>query len=222
MISGLSHGAWIASLVALAGATLGCVGPGVGEQQTGGPPFGQNGQDFAPVSKVLERRCGTLDCHGSTFRPLRIYGQYGLRKPFRFRTDPGAPAGADFDKYYSGGGLETTSAELLDNYNSVIALEPELMQEVITNEEKTSVDARGGLPCPYTPREDDVAATKFMTVDCLTLVRKPRLQEKHKGGKIWERGNSPGDQCLIGWIQAAFTGKGDYKDACVNEFVVNR
>ncbi|MGH7294249.1 MAG: hypothetical protein ACRELB_04925, partial [Polyangiaceae bacterium] len=39
-----------------------------------GLPAGQAG-----VSRVLEKRCGTLDCHGQVGRALRIYGVNGLR-----------------------------------------------------------------------------------------------------------------------------------------------
>ena len=31
------------------------------------------------VSPVLEKRCGTLDCHGQLGRPLKFYSQNGLR-----------------------------------------------------------------------------------------------------------------------------------------------
>ena len=33
----------------------------------------------AGVSRLLEKRCGTLDCHGQVGRSLRLYGQFGLR-----------------------------------------------------------------------------------------------------------------------------------------------
>src|SRR6516225_3603181 len=48
------------------------------------------------VSSVFERNCGTLDCHGSDARAMRIYGQYGLRKPPGLTTtyEP-TEAGAD-------------------------------------------------------------------------------------------------------------------------------
>ena len=45
------------------------------------PSFGPQGSALRPISSVVERRCGTLDCHGSTYRPLKIYGQIGLRRP---------------------------------------------------------------------------------------------------------------------------------------------
>src|SRR5262249_50408477 len=66
-----------------------------------GPAFGDQGADFRPVSAVIERRCGTLDCHGSLARPMRIFGQYGLRE---------SPSDAGGD--YPGGLLPTTVEEL--------------------------------------------------------------------------------------------------------------
>ena len=70
----------------------------------------------ASVSAYLERRCGTLDCHGSAARPLRLYGRLGLRDP----------AGTDIS-----GGKATTPAELSDNYSAVCSLQPELMSAVV-------------------------------------------------------------------------------------------
>jgi len=33
----------------------------------------------------------------------------------------------------------------------------------------------------------------------LTLVKKPRLLEKHKGGLVWNKGDD-GDTCVINWL----------------------
>jgi hypothetical protein len=89
-----------------------------------GPDYGQfsevglvNGSASYGVSTVLERRCGTLDCHGQVGRPLRIYGQYGLR----FVDDAGDVPGNQ----------ATTATEHEANYQSVIGLQPELMTEVV-------------------------------------------------------------------------------------------
>lgn len=137
------------------------------ENRIKGPAFGDDGDSFRPVSAVMERRCGTLDCHGAPGRPLRIYGQPGLRKPVEER-DP---------DYYPGGLAPTTEDELLDNYRSMVGLEPEIMVRVIKEEDEP---------------------------ESLTLVRKPRLLEKHKGGLVWNKGDD-GDTCLLNWI----TGKAD-------------
>ncbi len=74
--------------------------------------------DFSQfVSPVLERRCGTLDCHGQVGRPLRLYSARGLRLP----NDGGLIPG-------TGG---TTQEEQTANYRAVIGLEPEELTRVM-------------------------------------------------------------------------------------------
>jgi hypothetical protein len=86
------------------------------------PDFGQfEGQNLsatqAGVSRVLEKRCGTLDCHGQIGRPLRIYGEFGLRFVDDAGNQPGVGA--------------TTQTEYEANYQSVIGLQPEIMTLVV-------------------------------------------------------------------------------------------
>jgi hypothetical protein len=66
------------------------------------------------VSEFMSRRCGTLDCHGSDDRPMRIYGRFGLRHPAENNV---------------AGGKATTTAELKANYGAVCSVEPEAMQK---------------------------------------------------------------------------------------------
>lgn len=67
------------------------------------------------VSEVMERRCGTLDCHGSDFRPMRLLGRDGLRhQAERNRTGEGV----------------TTDVEKSANYFAVCAIEPEKIAKV--------------------------------------------------------------------------------------------
>ncbi|MFO0611715.1 MAG: hypothetical protein U0414_03940 [Polyangiaceae bacterium] len=120
--------------------------------------------DFPIVSQVFERRCGTLDCHGQTQRPFRVYGRLGLRK------EEGLGGGD-----VSGGTVETTEGELLANRASACGLEPERMANVVA----------GTLP-----------------VTDLTLVRKPRLLEAHKGGRVTPK-DSDGYRCITSWIEGA-------------------
>lgn len=63
------------------------------------------------VGVFMEKRCGSLDCHGQIGRPLRIFSSNGLRK-----ND--GPNGA---RDTSG----TTAEEQSANYYSVVGLEPE-------------------------------------------------------------------------------------------------
>jgi hypothetical protein len=152
----------IAGTLALSG---GCFSEAeLGNGQIICPPI----QDFRTVSQLLERRCGSADCHGVPGRPLRIYGQQGIRRP----EPQGSPNVSDFDEYVSGGEVATTDAEVYDNYLAACALEPEKMALVVQGEEE---------------------------VDSLTLIRKPRLEEKHKGGRVWD-GATKGDLCLTSWI----------------------
>jgi hypothetical protein len=106
----------------LAGLTSGCLGADATATQTfkcpsresftGEPADG--GADVLAVSGFMERRCGTLDCHGSTLRPMRLLGRYGLRDP----------AGHDVT-----GGVATTPAEIEQNYAAVCNIEPEQMDK---------------------------------------------------------------------------------------------
>ena len=86
------------------------------DEFTGGP--GEDGSMLYGVDQILERRCGTLDCHGQMGRALRIFGQNGLRLIAQ-------------DAANTPGVQPTTPTELLANYQSVIGLQPELMTEVV-------------------------------------------------------------------------------------------
>lgn len=74
---------------------------------------------FAPVSALLEHRCGSLDCHGQSGRNLRLYGYEGLR--LAQEGDASRPSSL----------ANTTDAEVNENYLSVVGLEPELMSQVV-------------------------------------------------------------------------------------------
>ncbi len=72
---------------------------------------------FPPVADLLVKRCGTLDCHGSVYRNLRVYGSLGLRL-------------SPDDRPISKG--QTTPAEYQNDFDSVVGLEPEIMTTVVT------------------------------------------------------------------------------------------
>jgi len=72
---------------------------------------------FPPVADLLVKRCGTLDCHGSAYRNLRLYGSQGLRL---------SPS----DQPVSKG--QTTQAEYDEDFRSVVGLEPEVMSTVVS------------------------------------------------------------------------------------------
>jgi hypothetical protein len=113
-------------VAALVGAASGCLGDDAAATQmfkcpsratfTGEPADG--GADVVAVSAFMERRCGTLDCHGSTLRPMRLLGKYGLRDPAQKNVT---------------GGAATTAAELDQNYAAVCNVAPEQMDKAATD-----------------------------------------------------------------------------------------
>jgi hypothetical protein len=138
--------------------------------------------EFRVVHQVLERRCGTLDCHGDPARPFLVYGQLAHRRP------GGEIYAESKDQYFPGGTEPTTPFELMGTHQSACALEPEKMDAVVKGQ---------------------------AGVDTLTLVRKPRLQEKHKGGRLWGAGTAnTGDFCLVAWITGRFA---EGENACQAE-----
>ena len=72
-------------------------------------------EEFPDVSPVLEKRCGTLDCHGHDQRWFRLYGELGLRHA---------------DELNQSGGDATTELELEANYRSICSSEPNKISEV--------------------------------------------------------------------------------------------
>jgi hypothetical protein len=71
---------------------------------------------FPPVADVLEHRCGTLDCHGTMARNLRLYGSEGLRLASDARPSSHP---------------STTDAEYDEDFASIVGLEPEVMSDVV-------------------------------------------------------------------------------------------
>ena len=137
-------------------ACVACVTANEGDRSVTTPP---DRATFPAVSDVLDHRCGTLDCHGVTYRNLRVYGREGLR------LAPG-------DRPSSKPGT-TTVAEYDATFASLVALEPEIMSQVI---------AEGGA-----------------APERLTFVRKARGTEDHKGLGIWSEGGLE-DCCITSWL----------------------
>ncbi len=71
---------------------------------------------FDSVAIFLNHRCGSLDCHGSIARNLKIYGNKGLRLDATHRPGDGNP---------------TTTLEIEATYGAVVGLEPELLSAVV-------------------------------------------------------------------------------------------
>jgi hypothetical protein len=75
---------------------------------------------FQPVADMLIHRCGSLDCHGTPARNLKIYGTSGLRL-----------AGGDVPSGMEPDGGDSSADEYHADYGSVCGLEPEVMSAVI-------------------------------------------------------------------------------------------
>lgn len=100
---------------------------------SGAPSLAVTGLDRAQyealVQPVVERRCGSLDCHGKLARGLRVYGVNSLRLP-------------------NGAGLvvavgKTTSEEAQATYASMVGLEPEKTSAFAAKSPRTSDEAYG-------------------------------------------------------------------------------
>ncbi len=73
---------------------------------------------FPPVASMLVQACGSLDCHGTVGRNLRLYGDTSLRYS---PTDVPSVL------------VPTTSDEIAEDYESVVGLEPEIMSAVVAS-----------------------------------------------------------------------------------------
>jgi len=154
-VSGARRGACVAFAAWTALAAPACSAPSPDARFVATPP---DRATFPPVAEELVHRCGTLDCHGSSSRNLRIYGSTGLR------LDPGDRPSAT---------QASTPAEIDRDFDGIVGLEPEILSEVI---------ASGGA-----------------APERLTLVRKARGGEEHKGGAPFTAGDDQ-DKCLTSWL----------------------
>ncbi len=123
----MSRLAVLASVVVLAGtgalltgATTSCASSPDGRRfteilQPDYPTYRDN------VDAYIQRRCGTLDCHGQPGRAYRVYGYAGFRL---YNEDAGLVSGQQ----------ATTEAEVLANYQAAVALEPEEMSRLIATQ----------------------------------------------------------------------------------------
>lgn len=73
------------------------------------------------VDAYIQRRCGTLDCHGQPGRAYRVYGYSGFRL---YTEDAGLVSGQQ----------ATTEDEVRANYQAAVALEPEEMSRLMATQ----------------------------------------------------------------------------------------
>lgn len=152
---------WIAATAS--GAVVGCSYGESGARID--PGTAVSGPAFRPVAQVVLDRCGSLDCHGSKYRNMRLFGYGSARLDERHRPD--AP--------------DTTQEEADRVYEAIVALEPDILQEVV---------AEGGR-----------------APERLTFVRKARGAEAHKGGQKVVAGD-PADQCIASWLRGSVDEEG--------------
>ncbi len=143
---------------AVGAALVACLGDQATARTT---PVTPDRASFGVVAQAVVHRCGSLDCHGSTYRNLRVYGNEGMR--LAAGDLPLTPA-------------LTTAAEISEDFVSIVGLEPELMAEVVSS--------GGAQP------------------ERLSLVRKARGSEVHKGGSVVTPGDD-WDNCVTSWLASA-------------------
>jgi hypothetical protein len=165
--------ATVASAVVAIASSVACSSPDTAARVD---PVGPSRADFKYVAPVLSRRCGSLDCHGSSFRNMRVYGFGGQRL--------GAGGFAPDNPNAS------TVEEVNATYESVIALEPEIMRDVVQS---------GGA-----------------SAERLTFVRKGRGDEAHKGDRRITPGDAS-DRCITSWLKNTIDVAACNEGGCVIE-----
>jgi hypothetical protein len=97
------------------GALVACTTPQIGERVD--PGVAPSGTQFKPVAQVLLERCGSLDCHGSRYRNMRLWG-FGAP-----RLDPVNQPDAP----------DTTQDEADHDYDAIVSLEPDIVRSVVSS-----------------------------------------------------------------------------------------
>ena len=105
----------VAPAVAVVAVAFACSSPPADARFVATPP---DAASFPPVALMLVQACGTLDCHGTVARNLRLYGNTGLR--FSPADVPTALT-------------PTTGDEIAQDYLSIVGLEPEIMSAVVAS-----------------------------------------------------------------------------------------
>ena len=101
-------------LVAVLASAAACSGPDPGART---PVTGPDRTTFPLVHAFIDHRCGSLDCHGTRYRNLRMWGSDGMR--LAYGDVPG--------------GAPTTTDETNATYLSIVQLEPEVMSAVVAD-----------------------------------------------------------------------------------------
>jgi hypothetical protein len=114
-LSRLRPAGFLAAAALVCGANLlpSCSGPSEENESLTFP----DSASFPAVSDALEINCGTLDCHGSIYRNMRLFGIYGAR--LNSMLVPGRDP--------------TTPDEYKANYDSVVSIQPENLAAIVAN-----------------------------------------------------------------------------------------
>ncbi len=147
---------WILPTLVLAVACASA--PGRDERvDTQKPPF--DDASFEAFNSYVGHQCATIDCHGSKYRNMRIYGALGLRLPGLTPGDTNADPSTDKTAHLQ----QTTTPERMESYLSITGLEPEILDAVVRD--------------------------KGANADRLTFMRKAYGDESHKGYNLVARGS---------------------------------
>jgi len=127
------------------------------------------------VNDFMEKRCGSLDCHGQIGRPLRLYSATGLRKTKPLEKFLDRPEGG------------TTPDEKSDNYLAVVYLEPEAigLSHATDGAYRDFLLLKKPVGLPLGPDGYDGDGVR------------------HKGGPVLRETGDPGYNCLVSWIRGA-------------------
>jgi hypothetical protein len=104
--------------------TSACAGPSPDDTFTMTAPSYDDFRNLTgvPVGDVFAAHCGTLDCHGSAARNLRIYSVDGLRLDPHDVPNQKSAASQQFG---------TTEAEYQATYESIVSIEPERLSQIV-------------------------------------------------------------------------------------------
>jgi hypothetical protein len=143
------------------------------------------------LDSFVNRRCGTLDCHGATGRAFRHYGNLGLRRLEGRVDELGSDASVkDGGQKRSGVGA-TTPDEVRANYAGIIALEPEVLSRIVAlNGSGEDVDNK---VLNWMFLRKALGRTAGTTVET--------GGERHKGGNVLVK-RDPGYNCIVLWLKA--------------------
>jgi hypothetical protein len=140
---------------------------------------------FPPVAELLSVRCGSIDCHGSPYRNLRVYGSTGLRY---LPTDrPLSP-------------ICNSCEENEQTYLSVVGLQPEAMSEVVMGADPSILTMVGKARGTEAHKGGQIWSLGDASDVCLTswLQGEPNLSDCENGAKAaLSQANPSGNDPLL-------------------------